>query len=119
MNENNFESYDYLKVSVEDDLCSQYIDGYTSFGWKSDENLPQEKNAEKVTLHFKRSRNIMNKVELTRLQRHYEACMQEVAALEASKTSVPAIASISCGLAGCVLWRGPCSLLLPAPRFYG
>lgn len=106
MNEKSFESYDYLKVSVEDDLCSQYIDGYTSFGWNADENLPQEKSAGKVTLHFKRSRNIMNKVELTRLQRHYEACMQEIAALEASKASVPAIVSIGCGLVGCAFMAG-------------
>lgn len=106
MNEKSFESYDYLKVSVEDDLCSQYIDGYTSFGWNADENLPQEKSAGKITLHFKRSRSIMNKVELTRLQRHYEACMQEIAALEASKTSVPAIVSISCGLVGCAFMAG-------------
>ncbi len=34
MKEQAFESYDYLKVTVEDDLCSQYIDGYTSLGWK-------------------------------------------------------------------------------------
>ena len=61
------ESFDYFKVSVEDDLCSQYMDGYASFGWKQDENLPNEKSGGKVTLHFKRSRSILNKTELTRL----------------------------------------------------
>lgn len=100
------ESFDYMKVTVEDDLCSQYMDGYASFGWKPDENLPNEKSGGKVMLHFKRSRNILNKTELTRLQRHYEACMQEIAALEASKGSVSAIVSLTCGLLGCAFMAG-------------
>lgn len=55
----------------------------------------------KVTLHMKRSRHIINKVELARLQQHYEYCMGEIGALEASKNSIPAMVSISCGLVGC------------------
>ena len=100
------ESFDYFKVTVEDELCSQYMDGYASFGWKPDENLPNEKSGNKVTLHFKRSRSILNKTELTRLQRHYEACMQEISALEASKGSVPMIVSLTCGLLGCAFMAG-------------
>lgn len=100
------ESFDYMKVTVGDDLCSQYMDGYASFGWKPDENMPNEKSGGKVMLHFKRSRNILNKTELTRLQRHYEACMQEIAALEASKGSVSAIVSLTCGLLGCAFMAG-------------
>ena len=100
------EHYDYLKVTVEDGLYSQYVDGYASFGWKPDENLPQERGMGKVTLHLKRSRNILNKVELTRLQRHYESCMQKIAVLEASKTSVPAMIALSCGLIGCAFMAG-------------
>ena len=100
------ESFDYFKVTVEDDLCSQYMDGYASFGWKPDENLLNEKSGGRVTLHFKRSRSILNKTELTRLQRHYEACMQEISALEASKSSVPTMVSLSCGLLGCAFMAG-------------
>ncbi len=100
------ESYDYLKVTVEDSLCSQYMDGYSCFGWKQDENLSSETSGGRVTLHLKRSRSILNKTELVRLQRHYEACMQEIAALEASKSSVPMIVSLTCGLAGCAFMAG-------------
>ena len=100
------ESFDYFKITVEDELCSQYMDGYESFGWKPDENLPNEKSGGKITLHFKRSRSILNKTELTRLQRHYEACMREIAALEASKGSVPTIVSLTCGLIGCAFMAG-------------
>lgn len=109
------ESFDYFKVTVEDDLCSQYMDGYASFGWKQDENLPNEKSGGKVTLHFKRSRSILNKTELTRLQRHYEACMQEISALEASKGSVPMIVSLTCGLIGCAFMAGSVFAVTAAP----
>lgn len=100
------DSYDYMKAVVPEDLCSQYMDGYASFGWKADENLPSEKAAGKVTLHLKRSRNILNKTELIRLQRHYEACMEEISALEASKSSMPTVAALTCGLTGCAFMAG-------------
>lgn len=101
-----FESFDYLKVTIPNNLCSQYMDGYTCFGWKADENLPQERSGGKTTLYFKRSRSIVNKTELRRLQQHYEACMQEISELEASKASVPTIVSLSCGLTGCAFMAG-------------
>ena len=101
MSEQVIDSYDYMKVTVDEEFCSQYMDGYEKFGWKMDENMPSEKNMGKVTLHMKRNRHIMNKVELTRLQQHYEYCMEEINTLEASKNSVPTIASLSCGLVGC------------------
>ena len=82
------------------------MDGYASFGWKPDENLPNEKSGGKITLHFKRSRSIVNKTELTRLQRHYEACMQEISVMEASKSTIPTIVSLSCGLLGCAFVAG-------------
>lgn len=91
------------------------MDGYASFGWKQDENLPNEKSGGKVTLHFKRSRSILNKTELTRLQRHYEACMQEISALEASKGSVPMIVSLTCGLIGCAFMAGSVFAVTAAP----
>ncbi len=100
------EFFDYLKITVEDDLCPQYMDGYACFGWQQDEHFAIERAANKVTIRFKRSRNILNKAELTRLQRHYEACMKEISALEASKTSVPTMVALSCGLIGCAFMAG-------------
>lgn len=101
-----FESYDYLKVPVDERFLSQYLDGYGCFGWKPDENVPPEKGAGKVQLHFKRSRSIPGKTELIRLQQHYEACMTEIATLEASKSSVPTMVSLTCGLVGCAFMAG-------------
>lgn len=101
-----FESYDYLNVTVERDLCSQYMDGYQSMGWQLDPNLSQETAGSKTTIHMKRSRNILNKMELTRLQRHYEACMQEIIALEASRQSIPTMVAIGMGVVGCAFMAG-------------
>lgn len=115
MNEHTFDSFDYLKVTVEEELLSQYMDGYEKFGWEMDENVPPEKNMGKVTLHMKRSRNIMNKVELTRLQQHYEACMEEIGTLEASKNSIPAMVSLTCGLIGCGFMAGSVFAVTAAP----
>ena len=91
------------------------MDGYASFGWKPDENLPNEKSGGKITLHFKRSRSILNKTELTRLQRHYEACMQEISVMEASKSTIPTIVSLSCGLLGCAFMAGSVFAVTAAP----
>ena len=74
---NKFESYDYLKVTVEETRLSHYIDGYECFGWKLDPNIPLEVNGAKAVVHFKRSRAILNKVELTRLQSHFEQQARE------------------------------------------
>ena len=101
MKEQKIDSFDYLNVTIDEKYCSQYMDSYQKFGWRQDENMPSEKNMGKVTLYMKRSRHIINKVELTRLQQHYEYCMKEIEALEDSKNSVPAIVSLSCGLTGC------------------
>lgn len=106
MSEQKFDSFDYLKVTVEEDFVSQYIDGYEKFGWSMDENRKPEKSMGKVTFHMKRSRHIINKVELVRLQQHYESCMGEICTLEASKNSVPAVVSLTCGLAGCGFMAG-------------
>ncbi len=106
MREQVVDSFDYMKVTVDEAFCSQYIDGYEKFGWKMDGNMQTEKNMGKVTLYMKRNRHIMNKVELTRLQQHYEYCMEEINTLEASKNSVPTISSLSCGLVGCGFMAG-------------
>ena len=106
MEERKYESYDYMKITVDEALASKYMDGYLSFGWCQDENMKPERAMGKVTIHFKRSRSIINKVELTRLQRHFEACMQEIETLDNSKHSIPTIGALSCGILGCAFMAG-------------
>ena len=101
-----FESFDYTKVTVAENQMSQYMDGYEHFGWKVDSNVPIEKGMGKVTIHLKRSRAVLNKMELTRLQRHFEACMSEIAALENSTESFAMIAALTSGISGCAFMAG-------------
>lgn len=101
-----FESFDYTKVTVAENQMSQYMDGYEHFGWKVDSNVPIEKGMGKVTIHLKRSRAVFNKMELTRLQRHFEACMSEIAALENSTESFAMIAALTSGISGCAFIAG-------------
>ncbi len=114
MNE-KMDVYDYFKVTVDEGLLSQYIDGYGKFGWKPDENMEMERNMGKAVLHFKRERHILNKTELTRLQRHYEACMNEIRTLEKSKNSVPTMVALTCGLSGCAFMAGSVFAVTAAP----
>ena len=95
-----FESFDYTKVTVAENQMSQYMDGYEHFGWKVDSNVPIEKGIGKVTIHLKRSRAVL------RLQRHFEACMSEIAALENSTESFAMIAALTSGISGCAFVAG-------------
>ena len=69
----DFTAYEYKEVTVERSNASLYLDGYESFGWQQDENFPPKENSGKVVLYFKRSRKLVNRMELTRLQRNFES----------------------------------------------
>lgn len=102
----NFTSYEYKEVSVRSEQASFYLDCYESFGWQEDENFPPQEAGGKVTLKLKRDRKLVNKVELTRLQRSFEAGMEEIAALEHSKTSTATIWALSIALLGTAFMAG-------------
>lgn len=104
--EKSFTAYDYKEITVDKKNMSQYIDCYECFGWKLNDKVPVYGNGGKITLHLKRDRKIINKSELTRLTRHFEACMNEIAALEKSKDSAAIAASLSVGIIGTVFMGG-------------
>lgn len=93
-----FIGYDYKEIAASGERAAFYLDCYQNFGWIQDEREPA--SAAKGKLILKRERKIMNKAELTRLQRHFEACMDEIKALESSKTTSGTIAALFVGLVG-------------------
>lgn len=116
-NRKKFMAYDYKEIRAEQGRLSFLLDGYESFGWELDENITGRKNMEhqgnsvpgkssRQTFYLKRDRKIVNKVELTRLQRNFEACVTEIDALEKEKTSRPAMAAITVGLIGTAFMAG-------------
>ena len=59
-----------------------------------------------LTLQLKRDRKIMNRMELTRLQRNFEGCMEEIAMLEKEKTRTATVVSVAVGIVGTAFLAG-------------
>lgn len=129
--QNDFTAYEYKKVTVESNNASFYLDGYESFGWQQDENFPPKENSGKVVLYFKRSRKLVNRMELTRLQRNFEANLEEITALEQSKSSAATAWAVGIGMLGTAFMaaavfaitaeppRGLLCIVLAVPAFAG
>lgn len=111
----DFTAYEYKEVTVGSDKASFYLDCYESFGWQLDENFPAKETGGKTTLKFKRDRKVVNKAELTRLQRHFEANMEEIAALERSKTTTAQIWAMSIGVLGTAFMAGAVFAVIADP----
>lgn len=105
-NDRLYEGYEYKEILVSKDKVSMYIDGYKNFGWKLDENRKQLIEKEKSIIYLKRDRKIINKAELTRLQRHFEDCLKQINELERSKTSKAMVISIIIGILGTMFITG-------------
>lgn len=113
-----FVGYEYKEITVNAGQASMYLDGYENFGWIAEEAAggkvssyehpyqagKQGKN--QVTIRLKRDRKIINKMELTRLQRNFEACIHEIGMLERAKTSAATAWALAVGIAGTVFMAG-------------
>ena len=100
-----FVGYEYKEVVSENRRIPLLMDGYECFGWELNEQLSANSDnvadaGKKVTLYLKRNRNIVNKMELTRLQRNFEACVDEIEKLENSRTSRATVYALALGLLG-------------------
>lgn len=102
----DFVGYEYKEIAVSSAKLSQYIDGYKSFGWHENEHFIREKSGGIVILHLRRDRKILNKMELTRLQRNFEASIEELTTLEKSKVVQPKVISLTVGVIGTVFMAG-------------
>lgn len=105
-NRNPYVGYEYKEIAVPEDQASLYMDCYENFGWQMDGMLPSINRLNLVTLHLKRDRRIINKMELTRLQRNFEACAREIDKLERAKTSAATAWSIAVGVVGTAFMAG-------------
>ena len=101
-NARDFVGYEYKDLTAPEDKFSLYLDSYENFGWSVDPNAPRRQEHGLITVTLKRDRRIVNKAELTRLQRNFDACVQEIEALERSRTASPTISALAVGLMGTV-----------------
>ena len=96
----DFVGYEYTCVKVDAANRSMVADAYRNFGWMTVDG------ARRGMLEFKRDRNLLNRVELTRLQRQFDAHMRELERLERTPARRSSIVGWSVGLAGCVFLGG-------------
>ena len=108
-----FVGYEYKEVITDKGKASFLLDGYENFGWKLDRNISADsrenvnlQKQRKVILQLKRDRKMVNKMELTRLQRNFEACISEIEALEKSKTSAATMYALIIGVLGTAFMAG-------------
>lgn len=96
----SYVAYEYKEIEAGGERAALLMDCYQSLGWEAEkESVPDR-------IMFRRSRKIMNKAELTRLQRNVEACIEEIDTLQKSKKSKAAAVSILIGLMGTVFMAG-------------
>lgn len=113
-----FVGYEYKEITSAGEKAAFYLDCYESFGWTVDERTQEDGPAPKGRIVLRRERKIMNKMELTRLQRHFEACVDEIRALERSKTSAATIWAIVVGLIGTAFLAGATFAAVHEPPLY-
>ena len=115
MKEDAFIAFEYKELHVGEEQAGFYLDCYENFGWQQDENFPPQRAGGQVTLKLKRNRKIVNKVELTRLQRHFEADLEEIRSLEKSKTTRAMITALTIGILGTAFMAGSVFAVTAAP----
>jgi hypothetical protein len=130
-NADNFIGYEYRNITVKRSMESVYVDGYPNFGWTFEGTALslQSVSSGSVVMKLKRDRKIRNKAELTRLQRQFEGCVQEIERLESSKSIGASVFAYSTGIIGTGFLAGsvfaylagmvPLMIILAVPGFIG
>ena len=101
-NGKNYVGYEYRDVTVDGNMEALYVDSYESFGWQFEGRQPSLLGITTgmVSLKFKRDRKILNKAELTRLQRNFDSCVSEITRMEQSKASYASVIAFTIGIIG-------------------
>ena len=110
-----FIGYEYRDITIDRDMESMYVDGYQNFGWALEKATAPQLGLTMVTLKFKRDRKIRNKMELTRLQRQFDACVAEVVAMEGSRETSASILAFTVGLVGTAFMAGSVFAVVAEP----
>lgn len=104
-NNNEFIGYEYKEVTIPRSMDSFYTDGYANFGWQPEGSSPTP-YVGKIVMKYKRNRKLRNKAEITRLQRKFDACAEEIQAMERSKKSAASLVAYTLGLIGTAFLAG-------------
>ena len=124
-----FVGYEYREITVDREMESVYADGYQAFGWITESISSPMMGVGGTIMKFKRDRRILNKAELTRLQRQFDSCVKEIMSMERSKAANASIVAMSVGFVGTAFMAGsvfavvaemiPLCIILAIPAFIG
>lgn len=120
----NYVGYEYKEIVTDSSMVSLLLDGYENFGWEVNESISENSkvakpgSSQKTVIRLKRDRKILNKAELTRLQRNFEACISEIQTLEQRKTSVATACAIVLGIIGTAFMAGSTFAVTAQPPQY-
>lgn len=120
----SFVGYEYREIVTDSGRRSFLLDGYESFGWEEDGSMTDSGAArnpalqQRAVLRLKRNRKIVNKMELTRLERNFEACVDEIDRLEKAKTSAATMYAIILGVIGTAFMAGSTFAVTAQPPHY-
>lgn len=120
----NYVGFEYKEITAEDSMVSLFLDAYENFGWELNDSLPENgmvgkaAGSSKTVIRLKRDRKTVNKAELTRLQRNFEACVTEIQMLEHRKTSKASACAIILGVIGTAFMAGSVFAVTSQPPHY-
>lgn len=120
----NFVGYEYKEILTDSSRFSFLLDGYENFGWEEDGSMFESGGVrntvsqQKAVLRLKRNRKIINKIELTRLERNFEACVNEIDRLDKAKTSAATMYALILGIVGTAFMAGSTFAVTAQPPHY-
>lgn len=119
MDERNYVGYEYKEIVADSSMVSLLLDGYENFGWEVNDSMGGKMGGgQKTLIRLKRDRKILNKAELTRLQRNFEVCVAEIQTLEQRKTSAATACAILLGVIGTAFMAGSTFAVTAQPPYY-
>lgn len=119
----NFVGYEYKEIITDNSMVALLLDGYENFGWEVNGSLPESTmagkpgNSQKTVIRLKRDRKIINKTELTRLQRNFEACVAQIQMLEKKKTSAATAYALVLAIIGTAFMAGATFAVTAQPPY--
>lgn len=82
------------------------MDAYPNFGWSIEKYSETKQNPGKVILYMKRNRDLINRVEIKRLENKLEACMNEIIKIENQNQLMPTVQACFIGVLGTAAMAG-------------
>lgn len=102
----SFVAYETREIAVNRQYAALYTGGFRDLGWEPDGAQSLSEADPFIRLRFRRDRRIINRMELTRLENQFCACMKDIERLERSRTSYAMAAALISGVTGLVLGVG-------------